>query len=754
MNGKSAPVIKDLVLIGGGHAHVSVLKRFGMRPIAGVQLTLISPDALTPYSGMLPGLIAGHYTHAEAHIDLLPLCKFSGARFFSGAVTHVNPEAQLVHMAGRPPVPYDVLSINSGSTPDPSVIPGAQGRVLPVKPVSEFLLAWEALKQRVLANPRSRIGAIGAGAGGIELLLSAQFALRSMLRAHNITDEPEFHIVTRGSTILPAHNARVQALFFKVLERENIALHCNFDVDRVNERGGQTGGNVIALDEILFVTGANAPQWIRKSGLAVDAGGFIKVQPSLQSVSHPNVFAAGDIAAVEAYPRPKSGVFAVRQGAPLEANIRRALFDKKPHPFKPQLKFLSLISAGGKHAVASYGGWCMSGGWVWRWKDRIDRGFMNTFNKLPAMDAAASSPSSALPAAFKTDVIEKQIGPLQMRCGGCGAKVSAATLDRVLAQISPYPHEGVATGLHPADDAAVIVPPPGKHLVQSADFFPAMIDDPHVFAQIAANHALGDIYAMGAKPQSALAIVVLPPGLPEKTEALLVHMMAGASGVLAAAGCALIGGHTSEGAELALGFAVTGIVEPQTELRKSGMHAGDVLILTKPVGTGTLFAAAMRAKAKGPWLQGAVENALLSNDQAVEILKSHGATACTDVTGFGLAGHLHEMVVASGCDAALDIAAVPVLAGALETIGDGIVSSIQHSNLNFECAIENRSGFEKDLRYQVMFDPQTAGGLLASVSRDNAGPAIRALHAAGYETAAVIGDVLAPMTEVRRISLQ
>jgi len=754
MNGNSVPVVKDLVLIGGGHAHVSVLKRFGMNPIPGVQLTLISPDVLTPYSGMLPGLIAGHYSHDEAHIDLTPLCKFAGARFFTGTVRHLDPEAQLVHVAGRPAVPYDVLSINSGSTPDPAMVPGAQGLVLPVKPVSEFLTAWDELKRRVLAGPNRRIGAIGAGAGGIELLLSAQFALRKMLRENNVAGEPQFHIVTRGSTILATHNARVQAAFLKILKQENVTLHCNFKVDRVSERGVHAGSAVIELDEILFVTGANAPSWIEEAGLDTDAGGFIKVLPSLQSVSHVNVFAAGDIATVEAYPRPKSGVFAVRQGAPLAANLRRALLDEPVRPFKPQLKFLSLISTGAKHAVASHGHWCFSGGWVWRWKDRIDRSFMDAFNKLPEMDKPAQNRTAELPGAFDVEEIEKHTGPLQMRCGGCAAKVNATTLGNVLAKLAPHCQDGMTAGLHAPDDAAVIIPPAGKHLVQSVDFFPAMVDDPFIFAQIAANHALGDIYAMGGKPLSALAIVVLPVGLPAKTEALLMQIMAGASAFLDGAGCALVGGHSSQGAELSLGFSVTGAVEPNSELRKSGMHVGDALILTKPLGSGALFAAGMQAKAKGLWLQAAVANALTSDAQAAEILKRYGATACSDVTGFGLAGHLHEMAVASRCDVELDIAAVPVLEGALETIGNGIVSSIQQSNRQMEDAIANRASFANDVRYALMFDPQTAGGLLASVPRENSEAAVSALRDVGYNAATAIGSIAAPATDVRRLILR
>ena len=320
MQGADLPVIKDIVLIGGGHAHVTVLKRFGMKPIPGVRLTLISPDAHTPYSGMLPGLIAGHYSYDEAHIDLMPLCRFAGARFILGEVARVDPDAKVVHCDGRPPIPYDLLSINAGSSPDPKSVEGAQGQVIPVKPVAQFLVAWEAMQQRILAKPNSRIGVVGAGAGGIELALSVRYALRRLLRKGEVSGSPRVCIVSGESDVLATHNPRVRKTFREIIDKRGIELHLNSFVDRVGADGVHSGRNAIKLDEIIWVTGANAPAWIARSGIASDERGFMTVSPTLQSTSHPDIFGAGDIASVEGYPRPKSGVFAVRQGPPLAAN--------------------------------------------------------------------------------------------------------------------------------------------------------------------------------------------------------------------------------------------------------------------------------------------------------------------------------------------------------------------------------------------------------------------------------------------------
>ncbi|MEM6497647.1 MAG: selenide, water dikinase SelD [Pseudomonadota bacterium] len=736
------PVIKDIVLIGGGHSHVTVLKRFGMRPVPGVQLTLISPDAHTPYSGMLPGYIAGHYTYDEAHIDLAPLSRFANARFIVAEIEQVDPVAKQVHVAGRPPIAYNVLSINAGSTPDPIAVPGAKGRVIPVKPVSEFLVAWEALKQRTLAQPDRRIGVIGAGAGGIELALSAEFAINKLLEDAAATGRPGFQVITKGDKILATHNAKVQATFLETLKQRGIALTTNFNVDRVSEAGVHAGAETIELDDILWVTGASAVPWIKESGFETDERGFLKVRPTLQAMSHVEVFAAGDIAAVVGYPRPKSGVFAVRQGPPLEANLRRVVLGQDARNFRPQSAFLSLISTGAKHAVASRGNWSVSGDWIWRWKDHIDRSFMDKFNKLPEMDTTRELPTIA--PQLMTSSVADELGPLDMRCGGCGAKVASSTLAGVLARLDIETRPDIIAGVASADDAAIFNPPQGRSMVQSVDGFRAMHDDPYVFGQIAANHALGDVFAMGATPHSALAFVTVPQGLRHKNQDLLLQLLSGALKVLNTAGCPLVGGHTAEGAELALGFTVNGTVDRAEAQRKSGMQPGDAIILTKPLGTGTLFAANMHAVAKGRWLQAAVASALQSNSAAAEILSSHDVRACTDVTGFGLAGHLIEMLTASEAAAEINTGDLPAINGALDTIRSGHLSTLHRANADASANwLHNQGTGINSERRELMFDPQTAGGLLASVPEERSDICIAALTEAGYTQARRIGTVKA-----------
>jgi selenide,water dikinase len=742
MKKSDTPIVKDLVLIGGGHSHVTVLKRFGMKPMPGVRLTLICRDAHTPYSGMLPGFVAGHYSYDDAHIDLGALARFAGARFYHSTVMSLDLTNKKVLCDNRPAVQFDLLSINTGSTPTTDHVPGATGNVVPVKPINQFLDRWEALSERAMATTDPlRIAVVGAGAGGVEITLAIQHRLRQQRKEAGRNDSDiEYHLYSNAADILPTHNAKVRATFANVLKKRGVNVHLGEAIVQVAPGRLRTAaGGEIEPDEILWVTAAGAPSWPGEAGLSVDEAGFIKVDDTLQTQSHPEVFAAGDVAAMVNHPRPKSGVFAVRQGKPLEANLRRLLLGRALKPFRPQSKFLGLISTGDKCAVASRGDWSIKGAAVWRWKDWIDRRFMDKYNDLPDMD---EDEKTDLPAGLASADVVKEISAIAMRCGGCGAKVGATVLTRALSELKPAPRGDVLIGLHEPDDAAVVEIPTGKLMVHTVDYFRSMVDDPYVFGKIAANHSLGDIYAMGAEPQTALAIATVPFGIEPKVEDTLTQMMAGAMEILNDANCALVGGHTSEGPELSLGFAVNGLIDRDSIMRKGGLRPGDKLIVTKPIGTGTLFAADMRHKAKGRWIAAALDHMAMSNRKGADCLVAHGSRAATDITGFGLLGHLVEMVRASGVDVVLDLDAVPLMDGAAETVKAGIVSSLQPQNVRLRRAVANQEEAGKDPRYPLIYDPQTAGGLLASVPADRADECVAALKSLGYERTMIVGEVL------------
>ena len=740
MNPIQVPVTKDLVLVGGGHSHVSVLKGFGAHPMPGVRLTLITRDVHTPYSGMLPGLIAGHYEYDETHIDLGPLSQFAGARLYHDEAVGLDLDSKRILCRSRPPVPYDLVSINIGSTPTLDPVPGAAESVVPVKPIGHFLSRWAEVRQRVRGRAgRTRIGVVGAGAGGVELLLSVRHSLETLRRKSGRPRRPpEFHLFFESGTILPTHNQWVRSKFQRVLRHRGIRLYPGLRVVGVRGRTlALEDGSSHEMDEILWVTQASAPGWLRESKLEVDTRGFVKVEATLESTSHPGVFAAGDVAAVAAHPREKAGVFAVRQGKPLERNLRRALQGFPPKPFHPQRKFLSLISTGDRRAVASRGSWSLEGRWVWRWKDWIDRRFMARFNDLSEIHAAPA----ASPGRGTGETPAAPAGDRLMRCRGCGSKVGATVLERVLGRIDPGNHPDVVLGLEAGEDAAALSVPPGKTLLQSVDMFPAIVDDPYVFGQIAANHCLSDIFAMGGQPRTALAVAALPLASEDKMELTLEELLQGANRMLRQAGADLVGGHTLEGSELALGLAVSGLADSSRLLRKGAMEPGDRLILTKPLGTGVLFAAEMRLKAKGRWIHGARESMLRSNRQAAACFLRHAVHACTDVSGFGLVGHLLEMVRDSNVQVRISLPSVPLLKGAVKTAGNGIHSSLLPQNLRLQGAVRNLRLASRAPAFPLLFDPQTAGGLVASVPGRRSETCVEELRAGGDSEAAIIGAV-------------
>jgi selenide,water dikinase len=765
------PVLRDLVLVGGGHSHVGVLRMFAMQPEPGLRITIICTDTDTPYSGMLPGYVAGHYSFDEVHIDLGRLAAATGARLYRDEVIGIDRTQQRVICRNRPPVAYDRLSINIGSTPQIQQIEGAQALAVPVKPIAQFNQRWLQLLTKVREwRGRMTVAVVGGGAGGVELLLAMQYRLRHELKALGRNPEDlKFVLLTAADTVLPTHNPGVRERFMRVLRERNIEVHTQAEVVQVSPGCLHTqNGRTFDADETMWVTQAGGPTWLRSTGLALDANGFIQINAQLQTLTDPQIFAAGDIACFTERPLEKAGVFAVRMAKPLAVNLRRSLRGQTLQIYKPQRHWLALISTGNRFAVASRGPLGWAGAWVWSWKDRIDRQFMQRFNEFAPMTTSATplktwlhgwrkgSHTTQPQMRLNADESLQALSAIAMRCGGCGAKVGANILSRALGSLQPIERQDVLIGLHEPDDAAVVKVPAGKAVVQTVDFFRAFIDDPYVFGQIAANHALGDIYAMGAEPQTATAVCTVPPGLEAKVEDLLLQMMGGAVQVLNAAGCALVGGHTGEGRELALGFAINGLIDEKMGpvMRKGGMQPGDMLVLTKPIGTGTLFAAHAQGAARGRWIDQALQSMRVSNQTGAQILSAHGATACTDLTGFGLLGHLVEMTRPSGVDAELHLSNLPLLEGATDCVKSGILSSLHADNLRLRRAVRNAEDFVQDLRYPLLFDPQTAGGLLASVPAAQAQACVQALQTAGYAQAAVIGQICAQSTAIEPVVLK
>jgi selenide, water dikinase len=364
--------MKRLLLAGGGHAHVEVLRRLARRNLRNAELLLVTPSPLLIYTGMLPGLIAGHYRLGECTINLAALGAKAGCQWIAGSVAGIEPQRNAIRLHDGRQIAYDVLSLDVGSVAQQAGVRGAERFTVPARPMEGLVRWWKDFLNRFDARPNLRIGIVGGGAGGVELALAMH---------HRLTffggTEASLFLVTEGPTVVPDHHPKARIVLEQALQSRGIEVYTRSKVTEAAEgRLRVSGAGELSFDALVWVAGAGAPEWIEQTALSTDDRGFVAVHDTLQSTSHPNVFAAGDVADLVNHPRPKAGVFAVREGPILERNLVASLSGRRLASYQPQKHALALISTGARHAVASRGSLVFAGAWVWRWKDWIDRRFV------------------------------------------------------------------------------------------------------------------------------------------------------------------------------------------------------------------------------------------------------------------------------------------------------------------------------------------------------------------------------------------
>jgi selenide,water dikinase len=707
------PLTRDIVLVGGGHAHALVLRMWGMRPLPGARLTLIDPAPEAAYSGMLPGHVAGHYPRAALMIDLVRLARFAGARLVTARARGIDREARQVLLEGRPPVAYDVLSLDIGVTSDLPGLPGFADHGHAAKPLARFAEAWAAHLAAVAAGAPRAAAVIGGGVAGAEL---------AMAMAHRL-GPGAVSLIERTREPLPGLSAAARRRVLAAFARLGVALYAGAEPAAVSAEGvALADGRLVPAAFTAAAAGARPQPWLADTGLHL-TDGFVTVGPTLASVTDPHVFAAGDCAHLAHAPRPKAGVFAVRAAPVLFRNLRAAVGVGRPRAFRPQRDYLKLVSLGGRRAVADRNGLAAAGSWVWRWKDRIDRRFMERLNRLPPM------PDPPRPALVAEGAASGSQQPL---CGGCAAKVGPGALAAALAALPAPARADIIAGA--GGDAAVLDLGHGRRQMLSVDALRGFTSDWGLLARIAAVHALGDLWAAGARPQAALALVTLPRMSPALEAATLSEVLAAAAPVFAAEGAAIAGGHSAVGAELQIGFAVTGLADADPA-PPAAARPGDALILTKPLGTGVILAAEMALAAPAAAVTAAIASMARPQGAAAALLAPQ-ARGMTDVTGFGLAGHLLRLLDAAGLCARLELDALPVLAGAEALLARGIRSTLHAANA---AHAGPRCRLPAGPRAELLHDPQTAGGLLAIVPAEAAADLVAAIRAGGLAAAAVIG---------------
>ena len=713
MNASTKPLaLPHLVLVGGGHTHVQVLKRHRERPFAArVSIVLDQPESV--YSGMVPGFVAGQYTATDLTLDVWALARTANVRVIDGAATRIDTERGRIEVAGRAPVAFDTASIDIGSTVAGLDLPGVREHALATRPIGQFVARLDARlasagSPLADAHDNAPIVVVGAGAAGMELAWC--------LRAR-----------TKRPVVLIGDPAPVWA--WSQARRPDDVKLVTGKVSEVSAQGVRLdSGETLEAALVVWATGASALPLGAASDLPCD-NGYICVGPTLQVEGHPNVYAVGDCARVldprTKKPIPKAGVYAVREGPVLCANLDARLTGTAQQPYVPQRDFLALLNRGDGTAVGKRAGLTFAGPWVWRLKDRIDRRFMAMFQ-----------------------MIDAQGGPVQMAgtpamqdmaCGGCAAKVGPAELHSALASLPAAPPDPtVELGLAKPDDAAVVrIPGTDVRIGLTVDAFTAFCDDPWVVGRVAATNAVNDLYVKGIEPRWALAMVAVPdePGV-------LEEVMSGMRSTLDALGISLVGGHSVRADVLSVGLSVTGTMTAATGAehsapRTGGAAGGDVLLLTRGLGSGVLLRANGFGWARGAHVREAMRWMARSHRNAARALRGLEIHDATDVTGFGLYGHLAGMLTrgATTLSADLEIAQLPLYAGVSELFTAGVRSTFHAQNARGVPGVAVSGPARHAHRLaEIGFDPQTAGPLLLAVPEAAVAGVITALADAGEPT--------------------
>ncbi len=724
----------DLVLVGGGHSHVQVLRRFGMEPPPDTRLTLIVDTPIAIYSGMVPGYVAGQYRADELEIDVVPLARRAGARVILASAVRIDAEQKKVYVVGRAPVRYGLASLDIGSTVAGLHLPGVKEHALPTRPISELVRRTDALVHKITSRPQGapfRIVVVGGGAGGVEL------AFTLWQRAGGESDSGiEVSLVHAWPEVLAGYPRSLAARVHRNADSRRIRILPNRRVTEAKQYAVVfEDGETMPYDALVWVAGAVSHPLLRLSGLPTEPRGFVRTRSTLQVEGYDDLFAVGDCATLTDFPAtPKAGVYAVRQGPYLIENLLAAIERRPLRSYRPQSDFLTLLNVGDGTALGAKWGMSFEGEWVMRLKDRIDRAFMKKFQVLDREEALTEE--------FRR--LPDMSSRMEILCGGCAAKVGESVLHRALSRLEPRaPDESVKLGLQERDDASAFETPAGDLLVSSIDGFRAFVDDPYLVGRVAAVNALSDIQAKGARPRYVLALVAVPKDAgDEEAEEILYQVLSGARAVFDESGVTLLGGHTTTAPELLVGFSVDGFAAGAPLLSIDKLVPGDRLLLTKRLGTGVLLHADMLGRAPGRALKECYESMLETNGEAAAVAVDLGAKAMTDVTGFGLVGHLGAMLRASGAGAVVGVDDLPALPGALPLLAQGFRSTFHPENAKARKGLVVEAGAADDARFELLFNPQTSGGLLFGLPPSRVADALARLS-----QVAVIGEVRPPRTD-------
>ncbi len=705
---------ESIVLAGGGHTHSLLLRRWAMNPDSrpGCEITLINRSSTTLYSGMLPGLISGHYSIDEVEIDLRRLTQLSGVGLIVAEIVGLDLINRQILLDNRPPINFQVLSLNVGCQTFSNkelVEQSSELEIMPIKPVEKALSWLQKQDEEVAKSSCSAFTIVGSGFTAIEVAL----ALRNRWPSRKL--------------FLKLNKENLQYSFEKVLAAARVEIIYN-DEDMQSPA--------------LFCTGINLPEWLKSSELPINPDSRILTSNTFQVQGNPSIFATGDCAVIKDFYCPPSGVFAVKSSKPLARNLESLVKGLPLKNWYPPIDFLQLIgfqktSSQTSYSIASWNKFVIGPSpFLWNIKERIDRRFMQKFNETKEKDVALMTSKDVL------------------RCRGCASKLPADLLKTALMDAG-----FVSISNEPKDAVEIVALENGNKIFQTVDSFPALVSDPWLNGRISALHASSDLWASGAKVETAQALITLPIAAPSIQKELLSQTLSGIESVLKSQGACLIGGHTNEARSIPptpnslgvqVGLCLNGrLVDNQTPFNKGPLQKGDSLLLGGAIGTGVLFAAAMAGQSLPKELDQVLNTITSSRKKNFDTLVSLSQSyqylspihACTDVTGFGLLGHLGEMIELtnrlnkdlekdSTVNVQLYANSIPVFDGALLMLKKGFYSTLSPANrssfklLNTyldkdpivklvvdKCKIDS---LEYKALMELIIDPQTCGPLLIS----------------------------------------
>ena len=652
-----------VVLVGGGHAHVEVLRRAAMRRMPDTDLVLVTDRVHSAYSGMVPALISGEIEREELEIDVWPLARRAGATVIIARMTGIDPITRRVHLKDRPSLHYDLCSLDIGGSVAGLDTPGVREHAVATRPLAVLLQRLGTLSD----TDAKAITVVGAGAAGVELAL----ALRHRVPSAEVT------LWDRGRRVVDGGSGALRRRTRSALAEHRVSVRTNVRVLRVNADSVEcSDGAALASDLTVWATGAAPHPVLVDAGLPTGPRGFVRIEDDLRVVGHSRLFAVGDCAVPDSRPDlPRAGVYAVRMGPVLHNNLVAVLNGRPTEPYRPQRSMLSLLNVSDGTAIGAKYGVAIRSAWMARLKDRIDRGWLDRYrgDGLPDMP------------------------PMPMVCSGCAAKAPSGVLEAVLA--------GRVHGTVGEDAAHVAIPGP---LAWTVDAFPAFTKDTWLASRVAAGHALADLWCKGVRPTHALALVTAPAGDPEALQADLQAAQRGLTEVLDEHGIALVGGHTMTGPDVAMGLTALG--PAPRFLGIDGASVGDRLLLTRPLGTGVALRSDAMGHLAGHEMQAVYDSMLGVDAGVVEVADK--VSAATDVSGFGLANHLLDLCRASDVACEVEMDDLPALPGVIEALDRGIRSTSAPDN---EAAAQQDLDIAPHRHRPLLFDPQTGGGVLVCV---------------------------------------